>query len=164
MTAKFVVTAGKLKCSKKWGKKRIDRGSLPKFWEEVGSGRRRGVYVFGIKAAKGWKPLYVGQTKKQSFQKRVYQHTGNSGRFNKILKATKKGTPWLFLIGRVGRGKSSNAVIDELEHLVINYAFDRNANLDNDRKIDRPTYEVRGFAGRGKPSKEVGYLKTMLGY
>jgi hypothetical protein len=155
VTAKFKVTAGKLRCVKKWGSKRIDKSCLKEFWDEVGSGNRRGVYIFAIRAAKGWKPLYVGRTKKQTFRTRVGQHVHDRGRFNTILRRIKKGTPWLFFIGRVGSGKSSNVAIDILEIEVINYAFARNEDLDNDRGIEKPKYEVLGFGSAGKTTQAV---------
>jgi hypothetical protein len=165
MAAKFKVTAAKLKCINKWNHKKIDRKALPDFWREVGSGKRRGVYVFAVRASKGWKPLYVGRTKKQNFQKRIGQHADEHGRFNRILKNVNRGSPWLFLIGRVGKGNKSNSAIDELEIDFINMAFERNEKLDNDRGLSDPKYLVQGFDGRrGKPSKAVQNLKTVIGY
>jgi hypothetical protein len=120
--------------------------------------------VFGIRAGKGSKPLYVGQVKKQTFKKRVEQHIKYAGDFNSMLKGIKKGTPILFLIGRVGKGKSSNSAIDELDIELINYAFARNPNLHNDRGIKRPKYIVAGFGGKGKPPNEATNLKKMVGY
>jgi hypothetical protein len=163
MVAKFKITAGALKCLKVGGGRKIDQAGLVEFWERVGSAHRNGVYIFGIRASKRWKPLYVGQAKRQDFRARINQHVNGNGRFNRILKDIKKGTPWLFLVGRVGKGRSSNAAINILENYVINDAFARNKNIDNDRGLDKPIYEVRGF-GRGKPTIEVRYLKTMLGY
>jgi hypothetical protein len=159
-------------------------GELPKRWRiragalsgligiilrKVGgrNGDRKGVYVFGIRAAKGSKPLYVGQAKKQTFKKRIDQHIKYSGDFNGMLKGIKRGTPILFLIGRVGKGrqgKSNNSAIDELEIELINRAFDRNPNLHNDRRIRRPKYTVLGFGGKGKPPKEATNLKKLIGY
>jgi hypothetical protein len=122
------------------------------------------VYVFGYRSSHGWKPLYVGRTKKQNFRTRINQHIKYSGSFDGMLRRVKKGTPILFLVARVGKGKSSNSAIDELEIEFINYAFSRNANLHNDRGIKKPKYAVHGFGGRGKPSKEVTNLKNMIGY
>jgi hypothetical protein len=69
MTATFKVSVGTLKCKKNvCGNKKIDQDCLDDFWEEIGSGDGKGVYVFGVKAAKGFRPLYVGRTKKQNFE------------------------------------------------------------------------------------------------
>src|SRR5712692_3089378 len=104
MTATFRVTFGEIKCEPGARGKIIDKTCLAEFWDKNGSGNRRGVYVFGIRAAKGWKPLYVGQAKKQTFKARIGQHAQTGGDFNEMLRAIKKGTPVLFLIGRIGKG------------------------------------------------------------
>lgn len=164
MTATFRVFAGELRCEATPGRKTIDKTCLDEFWGKVGCGHRRGVYVFGYRASHGWRPLYVGRTKKQDFRTRINQHIKYNGTFDGMLKKVKKGTPVLFLIARVGKGKSSNSAIDELEIEFINYAFSRNKRLHNDRGIKKPKYAVHGFGGRGKPSKNVSDLRTMIGY
>lgn len=102
--------------------------------------------------------------KETEFRTRINQHIKYNGTFDGMLRKVKKGTPVLFLIARVGKGKNSNSAIDELEIEFINYAFSRNKNLHNDRGIKKPKYVVHGFGGRGKPAKEVSNLKTMIGY
>jgi len=163
MTAKFRVTSGELPTVKKWGGKRIDASYLKSFWSSIGCGNRYGVYVFGYRASKGLKPLYVGQTKKQNFRKRIEQHV-KLNNFDSMLKGVKKGTPMLFLLARVGKGKNSTSAVDQLELELINLAFRRNKNLHNDKGIKKPRYLVEGFAGPGKPSKKVADLKWMIGY
>ena len=162
MTATFEVSFGELRCVKGAGRKIIDKTCLADFWEKIGTGNRRGVYVFGIRAGRGWKPLYVGQAKKQTFKRRIAQQT--NGNFNDMLQGIRKGTPVLFLIGRIGRGKNSTGAIDELEREVINSAFDRNPHLHNDRGIRRKKFMVKGFGSRGKPAASVRNLKTIIGY
>src|ERR1700731_52764 len=103
MTATFKVSFGRLKWKKNInGCKKIDQECLDEFWEEIGSTDGKGVYVFGIKASKGWKPLYVGRTKKQNFRKRMDQHIKYKGAdFDPMLKQVKRGTPVIFTIMRV---------------------------------------------------------------
>ena len=163
MTATFKVTFGELKC-KRAGKKVIDKACIAKFWDGTGGGDRHGVYVFGVRAGKGWKPLYVGQATKQTLKTRIGQHVGGNGDFNVMLRSVKKGTPVLFLTGRIGKGKKSTQAISDIELDFINYAFARNKNLHNDRKIKKPRYVISGFGGPGKPAKDVTNLKTMVGY
>jgi hypothetical protein len=162
MTATFRVTKGTFKCVKKWGSKRIDKNRLLEFWEDVASGNRRGVYIFGIRAGKGFRPLYVGRTIDQTLKKRVQQHL-DSGKFDRMLREYKKATPILFLLSREGKGRKSTSAIDELEIEFINYAFDRNNDLHNDRLIRTPKYVVQGF-GRGRPSAAVQDLKKIIGW
>lgn len=164
MTATFQVSFGELKCVNDGNGKVIHKDCLDTFWKAVGAGDRRGVYVFGIRAGKGWKPLYVGRTKKQTFKARIGQHAKTNGDFNGMLRSVKKGTPVLFLIGRIGKGRNSNAAIDALEIEFINLAFARNENLHNDRGIKHPKYVIKGFGNLGKPSKSVTDLKTIIGY
>jgi hypothetical protein len=74
MTATFKVLAGELRCETAPGRKKIDKSCLDDFWNEIGGGNKRGVYVFGYRSSRGWKPLYVGRTKKQNFRTRINQH------------------------------------------------------------------------------------------
>lgn len=167
MTAKFEVSAGPLNCTRPRGvNKRIDETCLDKFWSDVGSADRRGVYVFGIHAGPGWKPLYVGETIKQTFRKRMDQHIKYEKykNFNQMLQGIKKGTPWLFLIGRIGQGKIGKAAIEALELEYINHAYARNDDLYNDRKIRTPPYSVGGFGGKGKKTSVVKNLAKMIGH
>jgi hypothetical protein len=154
MTATLQVTRANFNCGTKWGSKWIDKACLKEFWSALPDGSKHGVYVFGIKAAKGWKPLYVGQAKKQSLRARIRQHI-DGGHFNAFLKGTKKGIPVVFLVARVGKGKKSNYTIDNLETEFINYAFDRNPHLRNDRKVKKPVYRVVGFGGPGSGSGKL---------
>lgn len=97
-------------------------------------------------------------------RQRITQHMKYSASFDGMLRHVKKGTPVLFLVARVGKGKSSNSAIDELEIEFINYAFSRNKSLHNDRGIKKPKYVIDGFGGRVKPAKDVTELKKMIGY
>lgn len=164
MTATFKVSVRRFNTVTKWGSKRIDDEEevLQTFWDDIGDGSRRGVYVFGIRAGKGFTPLYVGRTTKQTLKTRVGQHI-DSGKFNAMLRAIRKGTPVLFLLSRVGKGRRSKDAIEELETEFINHAFRKNRDLHNDRGIRKPRYVIRGF-GRGRPSDPVVNLKTMVGY
>jgi hypothetical protein len=164
MTATFKVSFGEIKCKTGSKGKLIDKKCMSTFWDSVGSGDSRGVYVFGVRAPRGFKPLYVGRTKKQNFRTRIGQHVQSSVGFNKMLVGVRKGVPVLFIIARVGKGRSSNSAIDELESDFINYAFARNKYLHNDRGIKKPKYLIKGFGIRGKPPKEVVGLKQMVGY
>lgn len=161
MTATFRIVCGTLMCRSYYRGKRIDESALEEFWEQNGFAKRRGVYVFGVKAAKGVKPLYVGQTKRQTFKTRIDQHI-KGGKFNSMLRSTKKATVLLFLVGRVGQGKRSNGSINELELDLINHAFARNPSLHNERGIKRPKYRIHGL-GPGKPSRTTSQFRQMVG-
>jgi hypothetical protein len=165
MTAKFKVAAGEFKTVKKWGNKRIPRTSLEHLWEEIGVEykRKSGVYVFGMRASKGAKPLYVGMTMDQSFGDRIYQHVYH-GTFNRYMKGIKRGTPCLFVIGRVGKGRRSTDAIYALELEFINYCFSKNKRLHNRRRIKRPAFVVQGFGRGGGRLQAVKDLKMMIGW
>ena len=162
MTATFKVFIGDLVCERGNKYKKLDRKKLSDFWDKVECGGRRGVYIFGYRASRGYTPLYVGQTKKQTFKRRIYQHM-YSGKFDEIIRPVKKGTPILIFIARIGSGKNSNSAIDDLEWDFINHSFNRNKNLHNDRGFEKPVYKIRGFEGSGKRSKSVSALKTIAG-
>lgn len=164
MTATFKVSKGMFRTVTKWGNKKIqdDEKALGTFWQKIGDGHRRGVYVFGIRAGRGFTPLYVGRTTRQTLKTRVEQHI-DSGKFNGMLKPIRKGTPMLFLLSRVGKGRRSKGAIEELEIEFINHAFGKNPDLHNDRGIRKRRYLIQGF-GKGRPSDAVMGLKAMVGY
>jgi hypothetical protein len=165
MTATFKVAAAQFKTVKKWGNKRIPLTSLKSLWDEIGNDykRRTGVYVFGVNASKGAKPLYLGMTIDQTFERRIYQHIYH-GTFNRYLKGIKRGSPRLFLLGRMGKGRRSTAAIDALEIELINYCFDKNNRLHNRRRIKRPVFSVQGFGRGGGKRPAVKDLKKMIGW
>jgi ribosomal protein L30/L7E len=157
MNAKFRVGKGRLGNTSKNGRRRIDTDSLEKFWHEVGHDFKPnpGVYVFAIKASRGWKPLYVGLTH-QTFEKRIKKHM-QAGSFDRFLKGISKGQPYLFLIGRTGKGRQNRKAINTLELDYINHCFVKNKNLHNRRRIRKPNYVVARGGASGDLKRVTGW-------
>src|SRR5271165_4152715 len=94
-----------------------------------------GCYVFATKAAKGYTPWYVGQTKKAGLFKEALSPS-KLNHYNKIVN-TVGGLPILFLLPLLTEGerfhKSSEHLpeIDFLEKWLIGEALQKNENLIN---------------------------------
>jgi hypothetical protein len=138
---------------------------LADFWEEVGEiSEERGCYVFGIRAGKGIRPWYVGQTAK-SFKDECF--TGaNRSKYNEAIARAGKGTPVMFLLVLPKkRGKPGKRYLDALEELLIDVGYSKNPDISNIQKTKRPTWGVKGVlrGGKGKPKKAESYFRKMMG-
>jgi hypothetical protein len=125
----------------------------------------KGVFVFALRAGKGYKPYYVGKTSKQGFGRECFTpHKRN--KYNHAL-AMQAGTPTLMLLAHPQRrGSINHSAIDSLELELINMAYERNPDLMNERRIeDLPIYSVAGVlrSGRGKRSEDATELRRILG-
>jgi hypothetical protein len=95
-----------------------------------------GCYVFATHAGKGYRPWYVGQTKKKALLKEAF-NASNINKINRVLN-DKTGAPVIFLIPmlkRLGGGfrKPNDGLvsIDFLENWLIAAALQKNPNLIN---------------------------------
>jgi hypothetical protein len=125
----------------------------------------KGVFVFSLRAGRGYTPYYVGKTSRQEFGRECFtSHKRN--KYNHAL-ALQAGMPTLmFLTHPTRRGPVNHSAIDGLELELINMAYARNEQLMNERRIeDLPIYSVAGAirSGRGKPSEDAVELKRILG-
>lgn len=155
----------------------LDRGrvvstdQLDEWWEELdldqeGLSTGRGVFVFSLKAGKGYTPFYVGKTSRQDFEHECFT-PHKRDKYNHAL-ASRSGTPVLSLIAYpTRRGAVNHNAIDQLELELIQYAYERNPDgLRNERRIeDIPRWSIAGALrhGRGKPSNEATELRRILG-
>lgn len=126
----------------------------------------RGVFLFSLRAGKGYTPYYVGKTSRQGFANECFTpHKRN--KYNHAL-ALQAGTPTLSLLAHpTRRGPVNHSAIDGLELELIQHAYARNpTELMNERRIeDLPIYSVAGVlrSGRGKPSGDARELRRILG-
>lgn len=143
------------------------------FWREVekndpGLPNARGCYIFGVRASKGAKPWYVGQTKK-SFQSECFE-SHKLLHYNEALAGYRKGTPvLLFLARQTPKGKFQKrfaaSEADDLEYLLIGNCLRANQRLLN---ISRTSLfreaEIPGLLNspKGKPSKSAKFLSRLL--
>jgi len=124
----------------------VDRHNktLKEFWvcvdrNEESISSSCGCYLFAIRAAKGFKPWYVGRTGKQSFQRECFA-AQKINIYNDVL-ANRKGTPVLFLLSKrtikgkfVKPSRKQPHDISYLETLMIGSAIEKNPELMNIKK------------------------------
>src|SRR3989344_5908985 len=88
---------GPIKISYQKGKRGlyISENSITEFWKESKVEKikkDKGCYVFGIRAAKGIIPYYVGMTSRRDFENECFtDHKCN--KYNHVLSETGKGSP-----------------------------------------------------------------------
>ena len=159
------------------GKKTLDLNpeALQEFWNNLdndfsGLSSAKGCYVFAIRAGRGIKPWYVGQTKK-SFKQECFTPVKQL-HYLRALDQSKKGTPILLLVarstgkGKISRGSIPKAEADFLEKMLIGMALGQNSRLLN-KKDTKYLREIRvpGLVNSppGPPSSAARSLKRTLG-
>ncbi len=154
----------------------VDRLSCGEFWDTVeqrktGLSKAVGCYIFGIRAAKGAKPWYVGKTEKHSFKGECWTHH-KLNLYNEALKNRKKGTAVLYLVAkRTKRGrwakprKNGMGDVRALENLLIGTCLLRNRKLLNIKQTKHlRALKVPGFMNEqpGARSNAATQLATLL--
>lgn len=126
-------------------------------WKEFAG--KRGCYVFAFKAAKGYKPVYIGKATKTFKQECFADHKQN--KIHKALTFQKKGYLYLYLI----QGSKNKSVVDDLETFLIRLGAARNPNLQNDRKKPIALWSIKGVFNttQGQPSRAAQELRKVLG-
>ena len=118
-----------------------------------------GCYVFAFRAARGYKPIYIGKTRR-TFQQEVF--TDHKVRkYNAALADQIRGTGVLFFVTLdKTKGPVNKRAIDEAESYLIQSGLVANSDLANDQKVKTPSWNIKGVirGGRGaipKPAKEL---------
>lgn len=151
----------------------VDKLKLSEFWKIVEEGdyglsTASGCYVFGLRAAQGARPWYVGQAKVSFRQECFTPHKLNH--YNSVIGG-RKGTPILFLVARTTPVKGTFAKklgrreADWVENMLIRQCLVANKRLLN----VSGTAFAKGIVvpglfrpGRGKPSPDVREFKKLL--
>ena len=118
----------------------FSKEALSEFWTKVdehcpGLSVAVGCYIFAIRAAKGIRPWYVGQTVK-SFKDECF-HFHKRDRYRQVFDGIKKGTPVIILVARrtPSKGKLAKSLQREeanfVEQLLISRALSKNPRLAN---------------------------------
>jgi len=149
-------------------KRKVGRTIAPanatEFWaKRPALAKNRGCYVFGFRAAKGMKPVYVGKATKTFEQETFTDHKRN--KYNDALADQAKGTPILFFIALTKKkGPTNKLAIDEVESHLIQLGLKANKNLANDRKTKVPLWSINGIvrSGTGRPTESAKSLRTCL--
>jgi hypothetical protein len=143
----------------------VDSEAISAFWESVGVvAKRRGCYLFAVRAGKGIRPVYVGKATKTFKQEVFTPH--KLEKYQRCLADFKKGTPVLFFLpAPSGKGKPNLKAIGELEDYLIQTAVSKNPALLNVRGTERENWGIAGVlrGGVGKPSLAAKHFKTAIG-
>lgn len=105
-------------------KNRIDKSSLPKFWEMVGEDmpnlpKACGCYLFATRAAGGFTPWYVGKADKRSFEDECFDYHKRDI-YDEVI-ADRNGIPVLFLIVRLTGSKKKCSLPGKNGHREVDY-------------------------------------------
>lgn len=146
--------------------KQVQTG-CPEFWMHcVGIEGKKGCYVFAMRAAKGYMPIYVGKATR-SFRQECFEVHKTGDHYNPALADRGSGTPVMFfLVAAQKRGRVNRRSIDDLETALIRWARDKNPKLSNKAKRETYTWGINGVEGGrpGKPSKAAVLFKKVIGY
>jgi hypothetical protein len=138
--------------------------NIQEFWQENRDlAARRGCYVFGIRAGKGWTPAYVGKATK-SFKQEVFS-PHKLTRYQRFLADYQKGTPILFfVISPLKKGAPNSAHIGRLEQFLIQTGLAANPDLLNIKGTKAEEWGIGGVlrGGKGKPSEAARDFKKIM--
>ena len=153
-------------------RRKIDRSTLKEFWQHVEEANSvlpnaRGCYIFGIRARTAM-PWYVGETRKNASGLKAESLSDRNVKiYDRILGEHGHGTPVLIFVWLApGKGAPPVKAIHELEEALIAYAYDRNPELENIRRLPREkSWCIQGVVppSVGKPSEAARGLRSVLG-
>ena len=136
-----------------------------KFWQSNAKyADRRGCYVFGRRAGKGYTPGYVGKAAKGLRQEIFTPDKLN--KYNKFLIQRKKGASiFFFVLAPLRKGQANRRQIAKAEKYLITLAVAANPKLINQHYTKSERWGIRGLinGGKGKVARGVGDFRQMLG-
>jgi hypothetical protein len=142
--------------------------NCPAFWEKPETAKfahKRGCYLFAIRAARGYRPIYIGKTAR-SFEQECFTSHKLSAHFQPALANAGKGTPVLFLVVlKQAEGPTNRKAIGRVESFLIQNALVKNHDLSNIQGKKEEKWGISGVirGGKGKASKSVKAFKSALG-
>jgi hypothetical protein len=138
------------------------------FWtqsETTRLAKERGCYLFAIRAAKGYRPIYVGKTSK-SFERECFASHKIANHYLPALSNTGKGTPVMFLIilSR-SKGVPNQRAIGQVESFLIQNALVKNPKLSNVQGTKEEHWGITGIirGGKGKVSQPTREFRKAMG-
>ena len=140
------------------------------FWKQdpqrVALRERKGVYVFGIGAGKGFTPIYVGRATRTAFKTECFNPT-NKRKYRDGVRRYRSCTPVLILVTHPKqRGRLNCTAIDEIETFFVQLCAEKNPHLQNLKKRKVPQWGIEGVircSRRGRRHESEVALKTMAG-
>jgi len=140
--------------------------NCPEFWKQhPGYKTEKGCYVFGFRAGKGFRPVYIGKTK-NSFGSETFTSHKIAQHYAPALANTGKGTPVIFFVTAPnGKGAPPKAMIGDLETFLIQVGVARNPDLSNIQNRQEANWGIKGAirGGKGKTSVAAKQFKQMMG-
>jgi len=163
--------------------KTVDDQFISAFWDQFASDpenipdfpKATGVYVIGVRHGNNITPHYIGTSKGYSYQLACFQERS---RIEHIVR--QRGAPVIFFLPRVSDKsdqkvegiKKTKSILDNMEFVekwLLGYGIVKNPKITTGEgviaKIIREL-RIEGFVNsrkRGKPSKSVRQLRTLLG-
>lgn len=125
--------------------------------------KRRGCYVFAIRAGRGMTPTYVGKATK-SFSRECFS-ADKLGKCNQTLVDYARGTLVMFLIAApMGRGRPAEKQIELLEDFLIQVGVAANDDLLNVQGTKQEQWSLSGLvrSNRGRPSLAATAFKRAM--
>jgi hypothetical protein len=123
----------------------------------------KGCYVFGVRAAKGFTPGYVGRATRAFRAEAFAPH--KLAKYQQFLADYRKGTPVLFfVVAPSRRGAPNVSHIKELEAFLIQVGLAANAELLNVKGTSAEEWGIAGIlrGGKGKPSASARAFQQMM--
>lgn len=154
----FEVPATKMKVGRA-----ITREDIAKFWlAHPDFAKARGCYVFGFRASRGSKPIYVGKATKNFKQEIFTDH--KLKKYSIAFNGQAKGTPIMFFVCLDrAKGAVNKTAMDEVESYLIQQGLTANRKLLNDRKTSVESWSIGGIVrSRGRASMQAAALKKCL--
>ena len=143
----------------------IDRDAITEFWSTHKSvATKKGCYIFGIRAGRGYTPIYVGKATR-SFKQECFTYH-KLDHYHRCLVDYAKGTPVMFFaVMPATRGRTNNNVIGEVERYLIALGETANPDLSNIQGRASDTWGIKGVVrgGKGKATKAAEAFKRMMG-
>lgn len=127
--------------------------------------KKHGCYVFAIRTSQGATPVYVGRATKQTLGKEAFS-ADKLNKANCALQQWKKGTLVLaFVTPEDDRRNVAEKSIKEIEDVLIQYAHERNPNVQNERGIIKYRWFIDGVfnSNPGRPAEKCNRFRAMLG-
>lgn len=141
----------------------ITKENIETFWlTQASLAKEKGCYLFGFRAARGSKPVYIGKATKTFKQECFTDH--KIKKYQQALANQKSGTAIMYFVClKQTQGVVNKTAIDEAESYLIQAGLVANKKLLNDRKTKSQKWSISGVVrSRGKPSKSATEIKKCL--
>lgn len=147
--------------------KKIGKTEEAQFWSrpEVQQFRtKHGVYVFAMRAAKGFTPWYVGRAGNGFFSE-IFT-PDKVVKYREVFDRGTKGSPVMFFVTKGGsKNKVPSKAIGEIEQALIVAAGAKNQHLINVHHNKEREWCIKGvmYSRPGKPTTTARGFKAMMG-